>query len=150
MGRIQEADLRSLIEFWSPVVTAALEHMGSQRWPPHQQKQGFLKRPKLIPRFMVEGPVRRGGEVLWAASHTISPSAFDTHGNLSEGRREYWIVALVAGEPPHIRIEGAQTMEGILAESKAFQAALAEALAAGPRNDTFYGNRGPLSHRSGK
>jgi hypothetical protein len=150
MGRIQEAGLQSLIELWSPVVKAALEQMGNQRWPPLQQKQGLLKRPKPIPRFMVEGPVLRGGEVQWAASHTISPSAFDIRGNLSEGQREYWIVALVAGEPPHIRVEGAQTLEDIPAENKAFQAALAEALAAGPRHDTFYGNRGPLSHRSGK
>lgn len=147
MARIPEPGLQALLGTWSPRVMAALQAMGSQRWPPYQEKQGFLKRPKLIPRFAVEGPLERGGEVLWAASHTLSPSAFDKHGRLTQGEREYWIIGLSSGEIPCFRIEGAQVLEGIPAREDALQAALAEALASGPKRDQFYGNRGPLSHR---
>lgn len=149
MAQDEQLDRQALLEAWSPRVIAALQEIGKQRWPPYQQKQGFLKRPKPIPRFAVEGPVLREGEILWAASHTISPSTFDKRGNLTKGEREYWLIGLSAGELPEFRVEGAQVVGGIPASEDALQAALVEALAAGPRHDTFYGNRGPLSHRTG-
>jgi len=145
VGRIQEPGLQSLVGFWSPLVKTALEQMGSQNWPPHQERRGFLKRPKPIPRFMIEGPAQRGGEILWAVSHTVSPSAFDQRGRLSQGQREYWIVGLETGGSPRFRIEGAEAIEGIPADQDAFQEALVRALAVGPKQNTFYGNRGPLS-----
>jgi hypothetical protein len=147
VARIPEPELQSLVETWSPLVIAALTETGSRRWPPHREKQGFLKRPRLIPRFTVEGPVWRGGEILWAASHTLSPSAFDKRGSLTQGEREYWIVRLSTGEAPRFRIEGAQAIEDVPVREDTLQAALVEALAAGPKQDRFYGNRGPLSHR---
>jgi len=146
MEKIIEPDLQPLIDTWSPIVVAGLNQLGDQRWPPHQEKQGFLKRPKVIQRFAIEGPIQRGDEVLWAVSHTISPSTFDIRGNLTEGEREYWIVVLSAKDVPVFRIDGAQSDAGIPAKEDRLQAALDEALAAGPTRDKFYGNRGPLSH----
>jgi len=137
-----------LIETWSPVVMAALQDIGTQYWPPHQEKRGLFRRPRLVPRFTLEGPTLRGGEVLWAASHTLKPSVFDTRGSLTEGEREYWIVGLACREPPCFRVEGAQHRADIPARAETLQAALLEALAAGPKHDSFYGNRGPLSQRS--
>jgi hypothetical protein len=142
---IQKPELQALVESWSPVVTAALEQVGRQVWPPDQEKQGFLKKARLLPRHTVEGPVWRGGEVLWSVSHTILPSAFDIHGNLTEGLREYWIVALDTGQPPCLRIQGAGRLEDIPLAPGDFEQALARALVAGPQQNTFYGNRGPLS-----
>lgn len=148
MAQVEQPERQALLEAWSPRVIAGLQEIGKQRWPPYQLKQGFLKRPKAIPRFEVEGPIWREGEFLWAASHTISPSTFDKRGSLTKGEREYWLVGLSAGEAPEFRVEGAQAVGGIPASEDALQAALTEALASGPRRDTFYGNRGPLSHRT--
>jgi hypothetical protein len=141
-----EPDLQSLIDTWSSIVIEGLKQMGDHRWPPHQEKQGLLKRPKAIQRFAIEGPIPREGDVLWALSHTISPSTFDIRGNLTEGEREYWIVGLSPGKKPVFRVDGAKSAAGIPADQAKLQAALDDALAAGPRRDRFYGNRGPLSH----
>jgi len=143
-----KAGSEALIKTWSPVVIAALQDIGGQRWPPHQEKRGLLRRPKLIARFTVEGPLRSGSEILWAASHTLRPSVFDKRGSLIEGEREYWLVGLSCGESPCFRVEGAVQVRDIPARTDALKAALLEALAAGPKQDRFYGNRGPLSHRS--
>lgn len=148
MASTQDAERDALIETWSPVVIAALQGIGSRRWPPHQENRGLLRRPRLIPRFVVEGPLWRGGELLWAASHTLKPSVFDQHGILAEGEREYWVVGLSAGQAPCFRVEGAQQVADIPARADALRAALLEVLAAGPKHDRFYGNRGPLSQRS--
>lgn len=143
-----ENEHQALINAWSPVVMAALNDIAGRRWPPHQEKRGLFRRPKLTARYALEGPLWRGGQVLWAISHTLRPSVFDRRGSLTEGEREYWIVALTAGEPPCFTIEGAQVLADIPADQAALQAGLDEALAAGPKHDRFYGNRGPLSHRS--
>ena len=146
MDKFIDPELQPLIDTWSPVVMAGLKQLGDQRWPPHEEKQGFLKRPKVIQRFAIEGPIQRDGEIQWAASHTVSPSTFDIRGNLTEGEREYWVVALTPGKKPVFRIDGAQSATGIAATEAKLKAALDEALAAGPKRDRFYGNRGPLSH----
>lgn len=147
MGRIHEASLKGLVDSLSPVVKAALAALGGQVWPPYQQKRGLLRKPALVPRFMLEGPVQRGDEVLWAVSHTRKPSTFDAHGDLLQGEREYWIVALKAGEPPHFRIEGAGRLDGIAADAASLTEALQKARVEGPKYNTFYGNKGPLSQR---
>lgn len=147
MRRIHEPELKALVEAWSPLVRAALEELGSQVWPPLQQKRGLLRKPNLIPRCLVEGPVRRGHEVRWALSHTSQPSTFDAQGNLTKGQRAYWIVGLVTGELPHLWVEGAGRTDPIPADLDALRQALEKALAEGPCLNTFYGNKGPLSHR---
>jgi hypothetical protein len=147
VGFIQEPELKTLVDLWSPVVVAALEKMGDTAWPPYREKQGLLRKPRLIPRFTLEGPIQRGADILWSVSHTVRPSFFDQHGHLTKGQREYWIVALSTGEPASFRIDGAHTINISATDSDALRQAIGEAQAAGPRQNTFYGNRGPLSHR---
>lgn len=147
MGRIADSDLRRLADQWSPIIRELLHEMGTRRWPPLKQRQGLFGRPVLINRHDVEGPMERDGRLIWALSHTSRPSFFDERGILSKGERQFWLIALQAGEPLCFRIEGASTHQTTSPEINSLRESLACAERDGPSITTFYGNKGPLCHR---
>lgn len=146
MGRILEPALKTLDECWSPVVTDLLDGLGRKTWKPRQVRRGLLEKPVTVMRHLVEGPAQRGKVLLWAVSHTSRPSTFDERGELGEGERYCWIVALSSESPTTFKIIGANTIENIPPDEKALGEALRQAAQAGPKHETFYGNKGPLSH----
>jgi hypothetical protein len=148
MGVIRDRDTRALAETWSPVVCEILEKIGQRCWPPKKERQGLLARPKKVARYGIEGPTPHGDGVAWALYHTSRPSSFDSHGTLTEGEREYWLVTLHPGAPPTFSVRGADAINAIPLDRSALQQALAAAQEAGPRVEVFLGNKGPLSHRS--
>jgi hypothetical protein len=121
--------------------------MGKQVWPPFREKQGLFQKARVIDRFLIEGPIQRGGELWWAISHTNSPSTFDDQGNLTKGKRECWVLSLKNGSAVILQIEGATIQSVHLESPKTLRDALDEARKNGPRDDVFYGNKGPLSQR---
>lgn len=148
MGRIHESGLRLLAEQWSPIVINTLSKLGSQTWPPIKQRRHLLAKPRIIQRFLIEGPAPRGKDIVWAVSHTSKPSYFDDKGRLTEGERKYWLVTLQANqEPPAFEIRGAQTFNNVPLNEQAFVEAVRKAGQAGPIIDHFYGNKGPITHR---
>jgi hypothetical protein len=147
MGRITEPSLQSLATEWNENVRHELNELGKRRWPPFRESQGLFQRPRIIDRFVLEGPIQRGGELVWSISHTSRPSTFDDNGNLTEGRRECWILAIAKGSPVAFRLEGLTTYTGELTNLKELKVVLERAYKEGPRQDNFYGNKGPLSHR---
>ncbi|HEC23730.1 MAG TPA: hypothetical protein ENI95_12530 [Chloroflexi bacterium] len=147
MGRIRKPELQTLADEWSPVVRELLDQLGKKIWPPKKERPSLLQKPRLITRYSLEGPAQRGNELAWALSHTTRPSSFDDTGRLTEGEREFWLVTLRPGDPPTFRIEGAQVIADIPADREALRKALRRARKMGPKVQTFYGNKGPLSHR---
>lgn len=147
MGRITEPSLQSLAIEWNENIRHELNELAKKMWPPLRESQGLFQKPRVIDRFILEGPVQRAGELVWAVSHTSSPSTFDDDGNLTEGRRECWILAIAEGSPAAFRLEGSTTHTGELTNLKALKIVLERAYKEGPRQDTFYGNKGPLSQR---
>ncbi len=145
MGRILDPQLRNLADQWSAVVQELLDGIGSRSWPPRKVRRSVFGKPELVVRYVQEGPVQRGNRIGWAVSHTSRPSTFDDQGNLSEGERQYWIVWLEAGTPALFTVEGSQIETGIPAERGALSQALMRSWKAGPRQQRFYGNKGPLS-----
>lgn len=147
MGRIREPELQALAEKWSPIVTALLDQLGQQVWHPKKVRRSLFVKPQVIIRHLIEGPTQRSGKVLWSLSHTLVPSAFDDSGTLTKGEREYWLVALQQGDPPTFLVSGKETIENIPAGERALEQALKQAQVQGPKVESFYGNKGPLSHR---
>lgn len=147
MGRIIEPELAALAEKWSGIVRRLLEHIGKEMWPPVKEPQGLLERPRIVQRFVLEGPVRCPEGIAWAVSHTRRPSTFGDDGSLSEGEREFWKVILCVNDPHRFLVQGAQSIEDIALDEEALSAALEEATQSGPCIESFYGNRGPLSQR---
>jgi hypothetical protein len=147
MGRITDPGLQALAEAWSPVVLELLDEVGQRVWPPHKERRGLFGKPVIITRYSLEGPAQRSGQLLWALSHTSQPSTFDEYGTLSEGEREFWLVALQPGSPPLFSVEGARLHERIPVDSEALLKALNDSRKEGPKTERFYGNKGPLSHR---
>jgi hypothetical protein len=121
--------------------------MGKQVWPPFREKQGLFQKARMIDRFLIEGPVQRGSELWWAISHTNSPSTFDDEGNLTKGKRECWVLSLKDSPLVVLRIEGAAIQSVHLDSPATLRNTLDEARKKGPREDVFYGNKGPLSQR---
>jgi hypothetical protein len=146
VGRILEPEFQALADQWSPVVYDLLHDLGRQVWPPIKVRH-MLVRVKVVPRYLVEGPVQRGDSLAWALSHTINPSSFDEQGRLTKGERACWIVTLHAGQPPTFSIEGRQVSAGIPADHDALAQALRQAGQSAPQLETFYGNKGPLTQR---
>ena len=148
MGRIHESGLRLLAEQWSPIVIDTLSELGSQTWPPIKQRRHLLAKPRIIQRFLIEGPAPQGKDIVWAVSHTSKPSYFDDKGRLTEGERKYWLVTLHANqEPPAFEIRGAHTFNNVPLNEQAFVEAVRKAGQAGPKTDHFYGNKGPITQR---
>jgi hypothetical protein len=148
MGRIHESGLRRLAEQWSPIVIDALSELGSQNWPPVTQRRHLLAKPRIIQRFLIEGPAPRGKDIVWAVSHTSKPSYFDDKGRLTEGERKHWLVTLHTGQkPPVFEIQGVQTFNNVPLDKQAFVEAIKKAGQAGPKIDTFYGNKGPITQK---
>lgn len=148
MGRIREPALRELAEQWSPIVQELLREIGQRVWPPKKIKHSLFSKPEVIIRFSIEGPVEHGNRAAWALSHTSRPSTFDVSGMLSEGEREFWLLTLENGNPPLFHLEGALLEERIPASRDRLLEALNSARKAGPRIETFFGNKGPLSHKA--
>ncbi len=148
MGRIREPALRDMADRWSPIVQELLREIGQRVWPPKKIKRSIFSKPELITRFSVEGPVELGDQAAWAVSHTSHPSGFDASGMLSEGKREFWLLTLENGNPPLFRIEGASVEERIPASRGSLLEALNSARKYGPKVETYFGNKGPLSHRA--
>ena len=148
MGRIQEPALRDLADRWSPIVQELLYEIGQRVWPPKKIKRSIFSKAEFIMRFSVEGPVQFGDRAAWALSHTSRPSGFDSSGTLSKGEREFWLLTLENGNPPLFRIEGASVEERIPASRENLLDALNSARKHGPRVETYFGNKGPLSHRA--
>ncbi len=146
MGRIVDRNLQALADQWSPTVRELLDEIGRQTWPPLKQRRGILGGSVLISRYSLEGPVQRNGELFWALSHTSKPSSFDDRGVLSEGERQFWLLALHPGDPPCFRLEGAAVHDSVPANAVVLREALHRARQAGPKIEAFYGNKGPLSH----
>jgi hypothetical protein len=147
MGRIHDAELKALTDRWSSLVVRLLTEIAERQWPPRRVRRSLFKKPELVQRYLLEGPVPYRGGVAWAISHTSLPSAFDETGELSEGQREFYLVLLQDGAPPSFSIEGKTKQEQIAADEAAFTHAVHEAHRHGPKHDRFYGNKGPLSHR---
>ncbi len=147
MGRIDDPELGKLVAEWSDTLLNALDEVGRQKWPPFKERRGLLAQPRQIIPFSLEGPVQIGSQVCWALSHIQEPSTFDETGALSPGRREYWLIGLCPGRPVVMTIEGAQTVSVTLDTQADWRAALEQAVRTGPKLQTFYGNKGPLSHR---
>jgi hypothetical protein len=144
--RIDDLELQALAEQWSPVVIGLLHEIGQRVWPPLKTRR-MLVRVNIVPRYLVEGPAQWGDSLVWAVSHTINPSSFDDQGRLSKGERACWLVMLHPGQPPTFTLEGRQIATGIPAEQDALAPALSQAVQTGPKSETFYGNKGPLSQR---
>jgi hypothetical protein len=143
-----ESLLQSLAKAWSPVVLGALDELGKQSWPPLSERRGLLGKPRpTVTRYTLEGPKQRGNEFVWALSHTSRPSVFDDNGILTIGERHFWLVFLGTGSPSTFRIEGAEGLDEIPAEPQELKIALQRAGEVGPRVESFYGNKGPLTHR---
>jgi hypothetical protein len=147
MGRIREPELRALAERWSPVVRSLLGELGEKTWPPVKIRYNLLRKPRVIERHLIEGPVWQGRRLAWALSHTNKPSVFDDRGRLTQGERKYWVVALASANPVSFRVEGAGVVEGIPAEESALREAIEAAGRQGPKVGSFYGNKGPLTQR---
>ncbi len=148
MGRIHESGLRRLAEQWSPIVIDTLSGLGTQTWPPVKKRRHILEKPRIIQRFLIEGPASSGQDIIWALSHTSWPSYFDDRGRLTEGERKFWLITLHADqEPPVFEIQGAQTFNSIPLDRQAFVKAVEKAGQAGPKVDHFYGNKGPITQR---
>ena len=148
MGRIREPALRELADQWSPIVQELLHEIGQRIWPPKKIKRSLFSKAEIIIRFSIEGPVEFGDRAAWALSHTSRPSTFDASGTLSEGEREFWLLTLENGNPPLFRIEGASVQDHIPANRDHLLEALNSARKAGPRIETYFGNKGPLSHKA--
>ncbi len=147
MGRIRQPELRDLADKWKPTVHELLDEMGRRTWRPKKERNWLFGETRVILRHSLEGPLPRGDAVAWALSHTSIPSSFDAQGTLSEGLREYWILSLELGPPPTFRIEGAESITNIPADERSLRQALVRARKQGPKVESFYGNKGPLSHR---
>jgi hypothetical protein len=147
MGRIREPELRALAERWSPVVRSLLDELGERMWPPAKIRYSLLRKPCVIKRHLIEGPVRQGRRLTWALSHTSKPSVFDDRGRLSQGERKYWILTLDSTNPASFHMEGTGVVEGVPAEESALREAIEAAGQQGPKVDNFYGNKGPLTQR---
>src|SRR5690348_9190019 len=100
MGRIREPELQSLSERWSPILSEMLQDLGDKAWPPKKIRKSLFSRAEIIRRYTVEGPAQWGSLLVWAVSHTSRPSAFDNHGNLTKGEREFWLIKLESGPSP--------------------------------------------------
>jgi len=147
MGRIVDPILKSLSDQWSPLIRRLLDDLGTQAWGTAKKRRGLFKKAESIKRHFVEGPEVWSGKLCWAVSHTSTPSTFDEYGDLSEGKREYWIVRLsVNGDSPTFMIEGKEKIDGIALDSSALYSAFEQAGKSGPQPDNFYGNKGPLTH----
>jgi hypothetical protein len=146
MGRIREPELKALAERWTPIVVDLLNELGESTWKPVKERYSLLRKPLIVKRHLVEGPVQRGTKLAWAVSHTGRPSAFNERGVLGEGERRYWMVTLDTTGPLSFRVEGAGVVEGITPEAGALKEALQKARGEGPKVEVFYGNKGPLSH----
>lgn len=149
MNGIEDPDLRALAEEWSPLVMELLDALGRAVWPPKKFRRWLLDKPQTLMRYMLEGPARQGDSVVWALSHTSRPSSFDYYGRLTPGERHTWVIRLSPGSQPEFTVEGAQTHDHVPADRDALRAALDAAKSAGPRVQTFYGNKGPLSQSQG-
>jgi hypothetical protein len=146
VGRINDIELQQLAEQWSPVVYDLLHDLGRRVWPPLRTRRMLVK-VRLIPRYLVEGPAQWDDMLVWAVSHTSNPSSFDERGRLSKGERACWLVMLNQGESATFSIEGKQIISGITADREGLAQALSQAAQSGPKSETFYGNKGPLSQR---
>lgn len=147
MGRISDPTYQKLAEDWSERILSALDDLGSRTWPPFKIKRGFLAKPQVITPYSMDGPVQVGEQLCWTVAHIRRPSTFSVMGALSPGEREFWLVSVTPGSPPHISIEGAQVVYKVLDTEVDFQNALDQAAVAGPKREEFYGNKGPLRHR---
>jgi hypothetical protein len=146
VGRIDDLELQALAEQWSQIVKELLHEMGQRVWPPLKTRR-MLVRVNIVPRYLVEGPAQWGDSLVWAVSHTINPSSFDDQGRLSKGERACWLVMLHPGPPPTFTLEGRQIATGIAADRDALAQAVNDSVQSGPKSETFYGNKGPLSQR---
>ncbi len=146
MERLDNPALKALADAWSVRVFEQLDQLGREVWPPLRELKGLLPRPRLVERHWVEGPAMLGEGVAWAVSHTVKPSAFDERGRLSQGEREYWLALIRPGSPPLLTIEGAEVTTGPLGGPEALVQMVEQARRFGPRRESFYGNKGPLSH----
>ncbi|NDJ54571.1 MAG: hypothetical protein GYB68_16005 [Chloroflexi bacterium] len=146
MGRIADPTLRQLAEQWSPTVTEYLNEMGTHIWPPKKVRRWPFDKPKIVPRFDLDGPIAKSGRLGWSISHTLTPSAFTAEGTLTEGKRAYWIVWLHVKPTPVFEVVAAQSQQNIPAQADALKEALRIARKSGPVEQTFYGNKGPFNH----
>src|SRR5687768_8825730 len=144
MGQLSP-ELQPLADEWSPIVSGLLKRLGQDVWPSRKRRRWLLAKAETVIPYSVEGPSPHAGGLMWSLFHTSRPSAFDDRGMLSKGQREYWLITLESG---FFTIEGAQILSGIPATVDALTQSLIEAQQSGPKVETFYGNKGPLSHRA--
>ena len=145
MQRTINPDTQSLIDEWSPAIVEYLGNLGERTWPLKKIRHKPFKKPEIVVRHLVEGPEQRGEKIMWAVSHTLMPSSFSPSGILEEGQRAYWLITLEVAVPVRFTITGNEEITGIL-ELQALEAAFKQAKESGPLVESFYGNKGPLSH----
>jgi len=147
MGRIEDPELQILSAQWSQLIVDALDKIGREMWPPFRERRGLLAQSRQVIPYSLEGPTVIAEQLFWAVSHITRPSAFDDKGNLSRGERAYWVISLKPGSPPIMTVEGAQAISLPLDPTTDWQSSLNRVVQGGPKVETFYGNKGPLSHR---
>jgi hypothetical protein len=147
MGRIEDPELQLLSAQWSQQIFDALNRIGREIWPPFKERRGLLAQSRQVIPYSVEGPTVIAGQLFWAVSHTTRPSAFDDYGNLTPGERAFWVICVKPGSPPIMIVDGAQVISLPLDPTADWQSALNQAVQDGPKVESFYGNKGPLSHR---